>query len=158
MLVKMRCGAEYEFHTIKSIIDMGNGTIEIVGNYKPRGKYQTVVIFIMSIENWEEVSKENISLKPYFCDVCKVLHKTGEIFKKHKIYYTKDDTAIPDDKILEADMNDLKMFSKRQVKSLMERMKWNPDRSKMYVSEINKLLIYEGVVTDEEFIKKYKIK
>jgi len=158
MLVKLHCGAEYDFHTIKSITDLGNGTLEIVGNFKPRGKYQTIVIFIISIENWEEVSKEKISLKPYFCSECKKLHKNGEIFEAHKKYYMKKDEAIPSDKILEADLTKLKEFSKRQLKSLMDRMKWNPNKTDLYTKEINKLLIYEGVVTDEEFLENYQIK
>jgi len=158
MLVKLHCGAEYDFHKIKSITDLGNGTIEIVGNYKPRGNYQTVVVFIISIENWEEVSKEKISLKPYYCSKCKRLHKNGEIFETHKKFYLDMQDAIPDDDILEYDKSKLKEFSKRQIKNLTDRMKRNPDRNKSYIKEINKLLIYEGVVMDENFLKNYQIK
>lgn len=147
--LKIRCGETYDFNMIKSITDNGNGTVEIIGNFKPRGRYKHVIIFKMTIENWDEIVKIfPIIQKPYYCKKCKVIHKDGKKYNEHKEYYKTED-LIPCDRILKADVDKLPDIGKRQYNRLLERLELNPDRREMYYKEINKLLIFEGVNEEE---------
>ena len=148
--LKIRCGEVYDFNIIKSIVDNGNGTIEIVGNFKPRGRYKYVNIWKSNIENWDEITSIfEIELKPYFCTQCKRTHRDGAIFKSHLSYMGKKEDLIPCDRIIEADTSKLREIARKQIKSLERRMKWNPQRADVYRREINKLFIYEGVAKED---------
>ena len=152
MQVKLRCGEIYDFHRIKSIQDNGNGTVEIVGNFQPRGRYKHVVLFIMSIENWEEVMHVYpISQKPYWCSKCKRWHNKGDVYEEHKENYRRADDVIPDDRILKANIKKLRKVAKNQIGRLLKKLEMNPSRKSIYKREINKLLIYEGVVVEDIF-------
>ena len=135
---------------IKSIVDNGNGVIEIVGNFKPRGRYKFVNLWKTSILNWEEVrSVFEIETKPYFCTKCKRTHRNGAIFESHIDWMGKKDDLIPFDRIIKADISKLRAMATRQLNSLMRRLKWNPKKSDVYRHEINKLFIYEGIALEE---------
>ena len=148
--VKLRCGEIYPFNMIKSITDNGNGTVEIVGNTKPRGRYKYVSLYKMTIENWSEIiSIFPVIRKPYYCNKCKKMHKDGDVYSKHIDYYGNQEDSIPTDRILKADIKKLKGVGIRQYNRLMERLQKNPDKKEAYIKEINKLLIYEGVITED---------
>jgi hypothetical protein len=135
---------------IKSITDLGNGVIEIVGNFKPRGRYKYVNLWKNTIVNWDEVTNIfDIELKPYFCTRCKKTHKNGAIFDAHIEYMGKKEDLIPCDRIVEADISKLSSIGRKQLDSLMNRLKWNPKKADLYRQEINKLFIYEGATTEE---------
>lgn len=147
---KIRCGEVYDFNMIKTITDNGNGTIEIVGNFKPRGRYKYVNLWKMSITNWNEVKDIfQIDLKPYFCTQCKRTHRDGAIFESHMQWMGNKEDLIPCDRIIKADVSKLRDLAVRQLNSLMKRLKFNPARADMYRHEINKLFIYEGVAEEQ---------
>ena len=145
MKLILKCGEYYEFYKIKYVEDQGNGTIEIKGNFKHRGKYKTITLFRISIVNWTEFSKNvTVTLKPYWCSHCRNLHKSGKIYEYHKKYWGNED-AIPSDKILSYDPKKLRPVAKRQIIRLAYKMNKNKKKD-IYIREINRLLISEGVV------------
>jgi len=150
MKVRLKCGEEYNFHIVKFVVDNGNGTIEIVGNFKPRGRYKSVVLFKFSIDNLEDFD-DKIRLRPYFCKKCKRNHSGGEVYFKHSKHYGKKEDLIPSNRILKADFSLLREMAKKQIESLLKRMDLNPKKASVYRHEINKLLIYEGVVLEDVF-------
>ena len=148
--VKIRCGEVYSFNLIESITDNHNGTIKIVGNFKPRGRNKHVVLWKMSITNFEELRNAfEIKLKPYFCLNCKKTHRSGKDFEPHIKYIGKKKDLIPCDRIIKADITKLRGIGKRQVESLLKIMKLNPLKSDRSRFQINKLFIYEGVALEE---------
>lgn len=150
MILKLRCGETYNFHSVKEIIDNGNGVITIRGNFKPRGRNLIVSLFKMTIENWEDVvNVYPIIQKSYYCSKCKVIHNAGENYEKHKMYYKTEEDLIPTDRILEADFSKLKPVGVRQYNVLLKKLNNNPNKRKLFIREINKLLIYEGVNTEK---------
>lgn len=149
MQIKLRCGEIYDFHRVKSIEDKGNGTLEIIGNFKPRGRYKHVILFKLSIANLDEIMNDYpIKQAAYYCTKCKKSHLSGKIYEEHKEFYENPDDLIPSHTILKADLTKLRKVAKNQLMKLYEKMK-NSHRPEVYRKEINKLLIYEGVVEDD---------
>jgi len=150
--IRLRCGEVYSFNMIKSITDLNNGTIEIEGNFKPRGRHHSVVLWKQAISNLDEIEKiYDIKESPYFCLNCKKTHYSGEIYYDHKEYYGKKEDLIPDNRIISYDKTKLRNIAKQQLKRLKKKIKLNPRRSDLYRKEINKLILYEGANNEKLF-------
>jgi hypothetical protein len=139
---------------VKSIATRVNGTVEIVGNFKPRGRYKTVVLWIQSIVNWDYIHDIfQVKRSPYFCTKCKIEHRNGDIYETHKSYIGSEDDLIPSDRILKYDIKKVpdhrRGIAQRQIESLLNRMSLNPDRADLYRHEINKLILYENIQEEE---------
>ena len=149
MIVKIRCGEKYQFYQIKSVTDLGNGVIEIVGNFKDKGRYKIIKLWKTSIINLDELTKNfTVEIKPYFCLKCKKIHKNGSVFEEHGEFMGKKEDLIPSDRIIKADTSKLREIGWKQLNFLVERMKLNPQKASLYRREINKLFLYEGIALE----------
>lgn len=150
--IKIRCGEVYSFNMIKSITDLNNGTIEVVGNFKPRGRHHNVILWKPSILNLNEIEDiYDIKENPYFCLKCKKNHHSGKIYYEHKEHIGKKDDLIPTDRIIEADLTNMREVADRQLERLLKRRELNPNRFELYTKRINELILYEGVNKEEIF-------
>ena len=151
MKIKLRCGDVYDLNLIKKIVDNGNGTIEIVGNFEPQGKYKSIFLFKQSIQNYDELcSNYKFIQKPYFCSLCNKDHVKGKLFKEH-LMYRKHDRLIPTNRIVKANIKKLSPLAIRQLERLLSKKKTSKGNAHVYVYEINKLLIVEGVCDEKLF-------
>lgn len=88
-------------------------------------------------------------MKNYFCSKCKRFHYRGKIYGKHLKYKEKKGNPthrkmsfIPSNKILEFDVDELRLIAPRQIQLLGIKMN-QTKRFMFYKREINRIILDE---------------
>jgi hypothetical protein len=81
----------------------------------------------------------------YYCSICKRNHHRGKIYDEHLPFREQKskNLEVNSDKIIEYNVNRLRPIAKRQLVTLLKKLR-HSKKKELYIREINRLILHEN--------------